>query len=318
MSDNAPMALRPPVFALINLTAGNCDRDRLVELLSSAAQRAGVELEIGEAEGGKRKMTRAALDRGFRTVLAVGGDGTVSKMASEVFARGGSAAEELAVGVVPAGTGNLLATELGVPDSLEQAVEGVFGPVREQRLDGLELDDNTVFSHVSLGTYSRMADTDDTTGKKLFGKGFYLWRAFLELRRARRWRFEIVVDGKRFVTRASLVLLANIRPLGLGDLDWGEHIDPTDGVVDVCIVRAAGLRQYARLLLDSFRGRTSSSPHIDYLRAETSVVVRASEELPVRADGQVVGEREVEVRVRPGAVRLLIPEAGERTGEGIS
>src|SRR5258706_399922 len=145
--------------------------------------------------------------------------------------------------------------------------------------------------------------------KRRFGRAAYLWTAARWLIGYQPRRFTIAVDGRRYRPRAAQVLIANGGALGMRLLRWGPHIRPDDGQVDVCVISARTLWDYLRVGWHMLLSQHDRDPNIRYLSATRSIAIDADRPLPVQADGEIIGQTPVQVRVVPDAVRVVVPRA---------
>lgn len=120
-------------------------------------------------------------------------------------------------------------------------------------------------------------------------------------------RFTVVADGERTRPRAVQVLIANGGTLGLQPLRWGPGISPQDGVANVVIVSSRTGLDYLKIVWAALLGRHRQSPNLRYLTASRSIAISSDQPLPVQADGEIIGNTPVQVRVAPGAVRVVVP-----------
>lgn len=290
------------VFVVVNDKAGNADQESLREALARhlGGDATEVELFVRDRSGGsRRKVARRAVAAGYDTIVAAGGDGTVSRVADELQGSG------CRLGIVPLGTGNLIARALGIPMEVEDAVRVIAEAAATRAIDGMRVGDKTYFSHVSMGTYSRIAKVESETQKKWLGRGVYVWNLIRELARRRAWTFTIEADGRRRRRRASLVIVANIGDAGLAGMQWGSDIHIDDQRLDVCVVRGRSLRAYAELAWKSLRGRPEDGA-IDYVPVHRRATIRSGASMPVRADGKRIGKGSVEVELVRAAVPVIV------------
>lgn len=289
---------------VVNCKAGNAEENRIVEALHRHRKDTGREwsYDLRRSSGQKRSdMVRRALDEGKTAIVAVGGDGTVSKVAAELVGT------NALLGIVPTGTANLLARDLEIPLDLDEAFDLLKRAPGVRRLDAMQTGERFCFSHISLGTYSLIARQESTAIKKRFGKLAYMWNLLRATRRHDRWQFRVTLDGESHTESASLILAANAGATGLGRVSWGDHIRPDDGQIDLCLIRAEGLVPYARLLWQSFWGKAVDSTQVDYLKFDQSCEIAPGTPLPIRGDGDVIGEGNVRIKVVPGAVEIISP-----------
>jgi diacylglycerol kinase (ATP) len=300
-SDRIPGHAR--VLVVVNPKSGGGRGQTLAGPVADELRRAGFEIDECETTGHQTlgPQVRTALDRGCSLVVVVGGDGAVTRAVDGLVGTG------VPLAIVPAGTANLVARELGIPLDVRAACRLICETHRTIAVDAVRVGDRAFLSHVSMGVYSVMAERIKRRHKRWFGRFAYGGALLAAAVRGRRWKFEITIDGHSECFVASQVTLANVGVVGMSGLRWGPGISPTDGIVDVCIVKARTMRQYARLLWLARRGRLGDGPLIEYRRARESVVVDTSAAVPVRGDGKIVGESRLDARIVPGGVRVVVP-----------
>jgi YegS/Rv2252/BmrU family lipid kinase len=242
-------------------------------------------------------QARQALDRGADLVLVAGGDGTVADCAG-VLANTG-----VLMALVPMGTGNLLARNLGLPLDLTEALDVAAGTAHD-RIDLLEAGSKRFLVMAGMGfDAAMMRDTDENTKNRISWLAYVIGGA-RALRRTKSIRYEVSVDNDSTVSvRALAVLVRNV-----GELQGGmaalPDADPRDGLLDVIVVAPRSWRDIPGLLARLVRGHLESSPRTVTMRGRM-VSVHARRDVSVQFDGDYVREtRELTVTVLPGAVRL--------------
>ena len=179
---------------------------------------------------------REAVASGCDLVVAAGGDGTVSAVADAL------AGTETPLGIVPLGTANVLAGELGIPLDLEAACALLAGEHALARIDAMELAGKHYVTQVGVGLDAAMIRDTPGEHKRRFGRVAYLWTAATPAGRASSSRrFTLTVDGVTTRPRAMQVLVANSGTLGSRPFRWGQDIRPDDGRLDVCVIAARTL-----------------------------------------------------------------------------
>jgi YegS/Rv2252/BmrU family lipid kinase len=242
-------------------------------------------------------QARQALGSGADLVLVAGGDGTVAECAGALANTG------VAMALLPEGTGNLLARNLGLPLDLAEALDVAAGPARD-RIDLLEAGNKRFAVMAGLGfDAAMMRDTDETTKDRISWLAYVIGGA-RALRRTRSTMFEVAVDGGAPVSvKALAVLVGNV-----GELQGGmaalPDADPRDGLLDVLVVAPRSWRDIPGLLARLARRRLEDSSRTVAMRGRT-VSVRTERDVPVEFDGDYECEtRELTVVVLPGAVEL--------------
>jgi diacylglycerol kinase (ATP) len=293
------------VFVVLNPMAG---KSTAAEVRAALDRHFSADIwmqEIYETTGDEHvaDVVRAALNRGCDLVVAAGGDGTVSEVAEALIHTG------VPLGIIPVGTANVLARELGLPLDLEGACALLAGPRATDSIDAMQVGDKAFFLHIGVGIDSLMIRDTDRAAKRRFGRAAYLWTALKWLIGYQPRRFTIVVDGRRLRPHAAQVLIANGGVMGMAPFRWGPNIRSDDGLIDVCVVSARSLLDYLRVVWQVLIGHRRRSPNIRYVTAERSIVVDADRPLPIQGDGEIIGETPVQVRVVPEAVEVVVPAA---------
>ncbi|MEN9939071.1 MAG: hypothetical protein RLZZ387_5650 [Chloroflexota bacterium] len=302
-------SVEPQIYVVMNPVGGTCNPDAVRESLARQLGEAGKRYEIYETTGAHdeniAEVVHGAVSRGAEIVVAVGGDGTVSEVA------GALSSSDVPLGIIPAGTANVLARELQVPVEIDSAVGLIAGQHGITSIDGLEADGRIYVLSVGIGIESIMIRDTPRDAKRRFGRLAYLWTAFTSALGFRGRRFTIVVDGQRTRPRAIQVLVANGGTLGVAPLRWGPGISPRDGRVNVVIIGPRTLLDYLKIAYHTVLGRHRENPNLRYITARESVTVTADSPLPVQADGEIIGTTPVQVRVVPAAVQVVVPSQVE-------
>jgi diacylglycerol kinase (ATP) len=288
-------------FIVANPVAGNADTDEVRRLIDQHLPES--DREIFETTGEEKisEVVAEALERGFDLIVAAGGDGTVSGVAA------GLVNQQVPMAILPIGTGNALARELGIPLNLEEAIQLMVGDFDIREIDGMWVKGWLSVLSVGIGITSMTMQETGREQKRRFGLLAYLWTGLLQLSGLSLNRFELEIDGKIKKVRASEVFISNSRVVGVKPFNLGPDVRPDDGMVAVCAVRARTAWDYLQVVAQLATGQRRSK-EIDCEGARRSVKVSASRRLPVQADGEVVGSTPVEVHVVPAAVQVLVPK----------
>ena len=257
-------------------------------------------LETTPAETGQG-LTRSALAAQVDLVLASGGDGTVTACAE------GLAGSAVPLGVLPAGTGNLLARNLGLPLNLDEALAVGLGGT-DRRLDVGTANGRTFVAMAGLGFDAELLDSTGEPLKRRLGWAAYVVSGLRHLG-ARPVRASLRADGGPVLRRrASSVLIGNVGTLQ-GGLALLPGAEPDDGVLDLLVLTARGLAGWAALAADVLlrRRRTSHLARIAFRDLHVALDRPQLWEL----DGEVIGRtRQLRVTVRPGALLVRVPARG--------
>jgi diacylglycerol kinase (ATP) len=263
--------------------------------------------EVPKSKKAPKKVVKLVEDDGVDRLLVWGGDGTVRRCVDTLLHEG---LTDVSVGILPAGTGNLLALNLGVPEDLRRAVDiALHGEPR--RVDvGLVNDEQHFIVMAGTGFDALLIrDADDSGMKDRFGRLGYVW-AGIQNRDVSPAQAQVYIDGEPWhAGDASCVLVGNVGRL-LGGIPAFPGADASDGRLDVGVVAARKPSDWARLLGSAFVHRLDASPFAKTTTAE-KIVVELDRTLPWEADG---GDRDrtdrYEITCLPEAISIVQPRAG--------
>ncbi len=246
------------------------------------------------------EVVKEVLKEGFNTIAAAGGDGTVSRVAAALV---NSKAE---LGIVPAGTANMLARELGVPISLEEACSLIASPHQNAILDAMRTNGRHFIYQMVCGYSAMVWARMDPRYKRLLGRSAFLFSGLRHLIDLKPYEFEIEVDGVRYDFTATQVIVANAGILGARPFKLGKGIKPDDGLLDIIVIKGRTAASFVAGGTDLVLGMDGYSKSTVHLTGR-EIVIR-SDDAGLKADGEWIGKTPVKVKVLPGAVRTIIPE----------
>jgi diacylglycerol kinase (ATP) len=249
-------------------------------------------------------QVQRALGEGAELLVAWGGDGMVQRCVDVL------AGSDVALAIIPAGTANLFATNLGIPKDIEGAVAvGLHGARR--RIDVGRF--NGEHFAVMAGAGFDAAVMRDAAGRKgRLGRVAYVWTGSEHLR-SKPFRADIEVDGVRWYKgKASCILLGNMGEL-IGGIQAFEDARPDDGRLELGIVTAEGLLEWGRVIARAAIGTAGRSPFARMTKAR-SVKVKLNRKVRYELDG---GERKkvksFKVKTEPRAITVCVPNSGAAT-----
>lgn len=287
---------------VLNPNSGRCVAEQARSLLEKHLP--GVcRIHELSSESSLLESIREAISRGAERIVAAGGDGTVSAV-GDILANLGT---KVPLGIVPLGTANVLAGELGIPSDLEEACRLLAGPHDLVRIDAMRIRDTYYLTQVGVGLDALMIRDTTTAHKKRFGRLAYIWTAISRLAGFQPRRFSLTLDGTTIRLKASQVLVANSGTLGQKPFRWGPDIKPDDGVLDVCVIRARNVLDFVSLGWHMVRGRHKHARNVTYRTIRRDVTIESKVPVPVQADGEIVGETPVTVRVAAGVIQVVVP-----------
>ncbi len=212
-------------------------------------------LSITHQAGDARRWAQQAIANGVDVVAAYGGDGTVAEVAS------GLVGSPVPLAILPGGTANVMALELGIPNDLGKAARLASGidSVVEQ-IDVGQIKDRHFLIRVGLGYEAAIVEQADRTLKSRLGIWAYLWSAAQNLRTPKIAHYQLTLDGREVECAGFTCAIANSGSLGLPGLKLAQSVTIRDGLLDVIIVEEASWRSLWDVLHHVFGAQRSSTP----------------------------------------------------------
>lgn len=241
-----------------------------------------------------RYAQQAAAD-GADMVVVYGGDGTVLEVVNGVIGT------DTAVGIIPGGTGNAVATELGISRDIQEATTLICQSQHRLTVDVAEVDGRYYLLRVYTGVTKEEAASRNLKDK--YHLLAYPMEVVKVLEHAPHAMYTVTVDGQQSRVKAMTCFVNNIDNLGGFDIDIGR-ITPDDGLVDVMIVSKDrhALEQLGHYVLHIGREKAHG-----YHFQGKEVTLEADPPQPVWLDGEYFKDTPVTIRVRPHAVKIVVP-----------
>lgn len=290
----------PRRIAVIANPATRRNATTIVNLLRSAAPKGTVlDVRFTPGPGTATEIARNVMG-GVDAVVAIGGDGTVADIATALCG------SSIPIGIVPAGSTNIVARELGIPTSTVAAIDLVFTESHLSSLDVGVCGDRCFLHMAGAGLDSRMFASTSSNLKRRIGWMAYVKPAIRHLFDPAA-EFTLVVDGALVHVRSPLILVANGPSIITPRLPLYPEIWTDDGLLDVLIFTPRGSVAVARTLSRLATRGLPQSPFVTRIRAR-EVEIRSDPPLPVQLDGDVSTLTPCSFSVKPAAVQIISPK----------
>lgn len=293
-------------LVIANPVAGRGRGGRLAPELASALEARGIRTRLHlTRHRGDARARAAALEPGTDLVVAVGGDGTLREVVD------GLGGQDVPIGLVPAGTANVLARDLGLPRRLGPAVDVIAG-AHAVALDAGRANGRLCALVVGVGLDGMVVREVERRRRGRLSRWSYAVALLRLLPRYRAPRLGVEVDGVAAPGPSGLVLISNI--VHYGGFARLAPAAPDDGRFEIYLFSQASRRRLAGLLLRACLARLPG-PGVELRRARRVRVV-ADVPVPVQIDGDDGGETPLEFAVDPRRYRLLVPRGRAQAPAG--
>jgi YegS/Rv2252/BmrU family lipid kinase len=282
------------VLVILNPAARGEKARSLVKKIEQLSDRILIQLTTSAGEA--RVLAKRAVEEGRKIIVAAGGDGTINEVVN------GIAESDVRLGLLPAGTMNVFAAELGLPgNNLGKCWEIIeAGHVRQ--VDLPRADGQFFVQLAGIGLDAQTVQATTYEFKKNFGPLSYLISA---TQIAARKPPRLIVETPERTEEGSFVLVGNGRYYG-GPFEIFKQARIDDGKLDVLIFKNLGYLDIVRYLNAIVFGTHTQLPDVTYFQT-TKLTVRSDEEVPVEVDGEVIGNVPVTFEFSSHKLQVLAP-----------
>lgn len=291
------------ILAILNPISGNRDTEFLKQELYKAFD--GHDFEMHETTQALEaiNISRKAAENNFDIVIAAGGDGTIIEVISGIIGT------KTKLGIIPYGTGNMLAGNLGIPvNNLTRAIEIILEG-SSTPIDIGKINDKYFAFMAGCGFDAKIIDETSREKKKRLGLLAYYIEGVMQFFRSKYALFKIRLDNNKIIkTRALTVIIANSAGI-LGNMaSLAPQASLNDGLLDVIIISPKGISGTLQVLWEIiFRTPRDTRSKIRHYQAK-DIEIKSKPSLLVQADGDIIGKTPVKIQILPGAIEVLAPE----------
>jgi YegS/Rv2252/BmrU family lipid kinase len=305
--------LRPDPYFVVNPSAGRGRANRDWEKLAQLLRAGGLRFETRKSmrRGQAAELAREGIRLGYRTIVVVGGDGTVNEVINGLLPLPDIRQDRVTFGTVAAGTGSDFARSLRLPTEA-RALARVLRAGERRPLDvghvTYQVGEKRVarfFANVAdVGIGAEVVQRTARLPRWVPSTGSFLVASVGALLTHRNQRIELVIDdGARIETRVRALVVANAGYFG-GGMHVAPEADSSDGILDVVVLGDIGRLDGILSLPQLYRGTHRRNRNVVFLRGRR-ISVQAEEPLGLEADGELLGTTPCEFNVWPAALDAL-------------
>jgi len=247
--------------------------------------------------GEAQLMARRGVDEGFEKIVAAGGDGTINEVVN------GLVGTNVTLGLLPIGTMNVFATELGLPVHDLQSCWNVIRNDSVRNVDLAQANKKFFVQLAGVGLDAQVVQETSAQLRRSFGPLSYIISAVQIAARKPPRLFIQSEDAS--IDEGSFVLVGNGRLYG-GPFPFFKHAALDDGLLDVVVFKRLGYLEIIKYLQDVVFSSDIRVPEIEYFQTRR-LRVESDESVPVELDGELVGNCPVEFSLQERSLRVLVP-----------
>ena len=272
----------------------------VLSILNDTLGAAGLDWDVAvtHTSGDGFAAARQAADEGYDLVCAYGGDGTVSEVAAALSGR------STPMGILPGGTGNGLAADLGIPNNLRAAAALIASQAYDLRsVDVGLLGDKPFVLRVTMGFEASVVENATRELKDKYGWLAYAFASVRALADPPKALYRVEVDGKSYEVEGFACIVANSANTGVMGMKLSDRVDVSDGQLDVIIAESTDLAAVAESAAAAAGG---SEPRSFCRWSGTNIEVESTPAQAVLVDGEDGGMTPVSVSILPGALKIAV------------
>lgn len=290
---------------VINPVAGSLPKaEKLHSFLLERLDGTGLRCTVHETqpEDDLPALVREACHRGVSLVIVAGGDGTVGEVVNGLVGTGA------ALGIIPVGTGNLVARAVGIPLRWTDALDLILGDHEHIGLDTMRAAGRHFILNISTGISSRSILDTTRDDKRRFGILAYVWHVLGHIFGFKSHRFDLELDGYRRTVDATELLVSNGTLMDDLPRILGPRETFCDGRIDAYVINGRSVWDYLAIIARTiFRRLPRDDRFIHFPVARRIRIAAQRRSQPVQGDGEDFSFTPVEIEVVPGAVPLIVP-----------
>ncbi|MBN2878539.1 MAG: diacylglycerol kinase family lipid kinase [Clostridia bacterium] len=283
---------------IFNPAAGHGRSQKQLDIVTEILDKKNIAYSVHKTEqpGHATEIAKALIAKGEKTIVAVGGDGTVAEVAKAVYGTGA------ALGIIPAGTGNDYRRAVGVPDEIEKSIDFILNG-KPVACDAIECNGEVYLNIVSMGFDVEVVDR--ASKYKLFGSAAYTLAAIDRALFAKNLYANITIDGKTTRKNILLTAIGNGSHYG-GGMNSLPTADITDGLLDICIIEATTSFKILSLLPKYMAGQHMDMDLVEMHKAKEITIELEDKALPINADGEILPpSKTLNVKILKGLINVI-------------
>ncbi len=254
-------------------------------------------ISVTQKYGDATEFARQAAAEGYDIVAGYGGDGTQHEIANGILE------SDAVMGILPGGTGNNFAKEIGTPESLAPAAELLCTSQNVRNVDVVQMGDSVFILRLYVGIEPEQQTSREDKDK--YGKLAYLVDTFRKAHDSKEVNFRITIDGEYIETPAMILYVVNASKNGAGINVLGDLSRIDDGLLDAFILNMNDLNTIAGFTDRVLNLDTSNAS--ETMRQGKEMTIETDPHQPVWADGEYFERTPISLKVLPGVLPIVVP-----------
>jgi diacylglycerol kinase (ATP) len=293
--------LKRKALFIVNPVSGGKKKDGVPQLIQQYLDTAIFDAAIVFTDGAShaRQIAKEAVDDNYDLITAVGGDGTINEVASSLVGT------NVALGILPCGSGNGLSRFLNIPMDMQKAIENL-NTGRAEIIDSAEANGQPFFNMAGMGFDAHISEV--FSHEKARGFITYIKSSLREIINYKPHTYNIEIDGVVYEREAFMLSFANSSQYG-NNAHVSPHASVQDGLIDVCIIKPFPLYRFIGMGTRMFTKTTDRSKYVEIIRGK-HIKVKRDQPGPMHLDGEphIIGTT-VEINILPDSLKVIVGDS---------
>jgi YegS/Rv2252/BmrU family lipid kinase len=288
---------------IINPAAGS--KESILPIINTSMKEAGIKWEasITRQAGDAIGFAKAAVKEKIDALAVYGGDGTLREAISGLIGSG------LPLIILPGGSANVLATELDIPADLKEACTLIsHSPLETKTIDVGNFNQRYFIARISLGFEADAVKGTNRQNKNKIGILAYFFSAVAALKKIKKTVYALRIDGQKYKVRGLACFIANTGNLGFSSISFDKHIDVSDGLLDVIVVRKANLSLFKLMVITLLKRQRPDNLELVGHWQGKDISVSSRPKQTIQCDGEWLERIPLHIKIIPKAIKVLIPK----------
>jgi len=283
---------------IINPVAGDGSSKKMIKIIHDkmATRKIPYSISISGYKGEIEELAREAASQDYTDVVAVGGDGTVMEAFNGIYDK------NIALGIIPSGTGNDFAKMFNLSHDFEEDLNRILiGNI--EWIDVGKVNDTHFLNIAGLGIDSSILEKTEKLKKKIKGPMAYLISTFLVLAKYKCEEITINIDGCEIKKNAYLVAIGNGNFYG-GGMKITPEASLSDGLLDIVIIHKIPKIKFARLFKKVYSGDHIFEDVVENYKGK-KISITASPDVKINVDGNLIGQGSCEITIEENKQKII-------------
>jgi YegS/Rv2252/BmrU family lipid kinase len=293
---------------IFNPVAGQGDAEQDLQTIESLlSPEIDLDIVVTTAECEPGQLAKDAIDRGIESIIASGGDGTLSAVAAALMGK------NIPLGIISRGTANAFANALDLPTTIPEACQAILEN-NTKTVDMACCNGLAMVLLAGIGFEAETVDLADREAKNRLGMMAYVLAGLSQLRNLEQFEAQIETDDKIVTVSAAAITIANAAPATSILAQGAAEVDFDDGLLDLTIVASktalGAIATSYDLLSSTLRGEASQREDVGFMRSKKFKITTTPPQKVV-LDGEVIGTTPIEIECIPGGLTVFAPQTEE-------